>query len=64
MSFGSSMEKKMATETLIHKFDQKLGAEKCSALLKAHILTGCDVTRKVGTKASAFASRPERYLSD
>ena len=33
----------------IHKLGQQLGREKCSALLNADILTGCDVTSKVGT---------------
>ena len=48
----------------IHKLGQQLGGEKCSALLKAYILTGCDVTSKIGTKASAFASKPENYVDD
>ena len=48
----------------IHKLAEKLGEERCLALLKAHILTGCDVTSKLGTKASAFASKPESYLRD
>ena len=43
----------------IHKLGQQLGGEKCSALLKAYILTGFDVTSKIGTKASAIASKPE-----
>ena len=34
----------------IHKLGQQLGGEKCSALLKAYILTGFDVTSKIGTK--------------
>ena len=39
----------------IHKLGQQLGGEECSALLKAYILTGCDVTSKIGTKVSAVA---------
>ena len=31
---------------------------------KNYILTGCDVTSKVGTKVSAVASKPENYLED
>ena len=48
----------------IHKLGQQLGGEKCSALLKAYILTGFDVTSKIGTKVSAAASKPENYLDD
>ena len=33
-------------------------------MLKAYILTGCDVTSKIGTKVSAVASKPENYLDD
>ena len=48
----------------ILKLGQELGGEKCSALLKAYILTWYDVTSKIGTKASAVASKPENYLDD
>ena len=34
----------------------------CKIILKAHILTGCDVTSKVGTKLAALNSDPELYL--
>ena len=30
----------------------------CKIILKAHILTGCDVTSKVGTKLAALNSEP------
>jgi len=33
-------------------------------IVKAHILTGSDVTSKVGTKAAALKAQPERYLQD
>ena len=33
-------------------------------MLKAYILTGCDVTSKIDTKVSAVASKPENYLDD
>ena len=39
----------------VHKFKQQLGEQKCSALLKAHILTGYDETTKIDTKATAMA---------
>ena len=33
-------------------------------MLKVYILTGCDVTSKIGTKVSAVASKPEKYLDN
>ena len=30
--------------------------------MKSHVLTGCDVTSKVGMKAAALNSEPEQYL--
>jgi hypothetical protein len=36
----------------------------CDVLLAAHILTGCDLTSKVGTKLSAIKAKPELYLTD
>ena len=33
-------------------------------MLKAYILTGCDVTSKIVTKALDVASKPENYLDD
>ena len=31
-------------------------------IIKAHILTGCDLTSNVGTKAAALKAFPERFL--
>ena len=39
-----------------------LGPQQCKIVLKAHVLTGCDVTSKVGTKFTAPNSEPEKYL--
>ena len=33
-------------------------------ILKTHILTGCDVTSKIGTKIAALNSEPEKYLKE
>ena len=49
---------------LMHILCEKLGHEMCSVLLKAHILTGCDVTSKIGTKNGALKADPQRYLRD
>ena len=45
----------MDTETPIHKLKQQLHGEKCSALLEAYILTGCDETSKIGSEVPAMA---------
>ena len=41
-----------------------LGTKTSQALFKAHILTGCDVTSKIGSKTEAFKACPEKYLYD
>ena len=46
----------------VHQLAEILGTEKSRALLKAHILTGCDVTSKIGSKTAAFNTCPEKYL--
>lgn len=43
---------------LITRLDQNI----CEVFLKAHILTGCDVTSKNGTKCAALKSNPDVYL--
>jgi hypothetical protein len=48
----------------IHWIADILGTDKSLALLKAHVLTGCDVTSKVGSKAAALKAEPEIYLKD
>ena len=39
-----------------------LATKKSRVLLKARILTGCDVTSKFGSKSAAFKACPEKYL--
>ena len=34
----------------------------CLVILKAHVLTGCDVTSKIGTKSAALNAQPELFL--
>ena len=41
-----------------------LGIERLRALLKAHNLTGYDVTSKIGSKAAACKVCPEKHLYD
>ena len=50
------------THIPVHQLAEILGREKPRALLKAHILTGCDVTSKTGSKTAAFKACPEKYL--
>ena len=45
----------------IHTLERKLGHRTCSAVMKAHILTGCDVTSRTGTKTAAIKASPESY---
>ena len=35
-----------------------------SIILKTHVLTGSDVTSKIGTKSSAIKNNPERFPVD
>ena len=39
-----------------------MGSSIYKFVLKAHVLSGCDVTSKVGTKAAALKSTHENYL--
>ena len=48
----------------VHQLAEILGTERSRALLKAHILTGRDVTSKIGSKTAAFEACPENYLQD
>ena len=48
----------------IHLIFKELGTNISSVIIKAHILTGCDLTSKVGTKAAALKAFPERFLKD
>ena len=45
----------------VHQLAETLRTGKSRALLKAHILTGCDVTR---SKTAAFKACPEKYSHD
>ena len=45
---------------LIARLDQNLH----DVLLKVHILKGCDVTSKIGTKSAALKSDPHMYLKN
>ena len=36
--------------------------EMCSVILRLHVLTGCDIARKIRTKYSALNAKPVDYL--
>ena len=46
----------------IHNLGVVIGSNMCSVILKEHILSGCNVTSKIGTKPAALKKRPEKYL--
>ena len=46
----------------LHFLASQLGPRVCSVIIKAHILTGCDITSKIGTKVAALKCKPEKYL--
>ena len=47
---------------LVQKLGVVLGTQLCKIILKSYVLTGCDMTSKVGTKATALNCEPEHYL--
>ena len=48
----------------VYQLAEILGIERLRALLKAHILTGCDVTSKTGSKSVACKTSPEKHFYD
>ena len=48
----------------IHLMFKELGTDISRVIIKAHVLTGCDLTREVGTKAAPLKAFPERFLKD
>ena len=48
----------------VYQLAEILGTDRLRALLKTHILTGCDVTNKTGSKSAACKACPEKHLYD
>ena len=48
----------------VYQLTEILGTKKSRVLHKANILTGCDVTSKIGSKTAAFKACTEKYLYD
>ena len=48
----------------LHIFIARLDQNLLFVLLKVHILTGCDVTSKIGTNSAALKSDPHMYLKN
>ena len=47
----------------LHTLSNMNGPTVSSVILKAHVLSGCDVTSKVDTKRAAINNYPEKYLN-
>ena len=41
-----------------HFLASQRGPRVCSGIIKAHILIGCDITSKIGTKMAALKCKP------
>ena len=50
--------------TTVYQITEILGTKKSRVLHKANILTGCDITSKIGSKTAAFKACTEKYLYD
>ena len=48
----------------VHKIYEKLGNSVSSVLLKAHVLTGCDLTSKIGTKERVLKACAEPFFTN
>ncbi len=48
----------------VHCIANMIEIPRCKSLLAMHMLTGTDVTTKLGTTASALKVKPELYLAD
>ena len=46
----------------MHIMHSSIGHEMCSVILRLHVLTGCNVTSKIGTKYGALNAKPIDYL--
>ena len=59
IKFGTQQKKR---DVPLHRLAEHLGDEKCLALLKAHILTGCNVTSEVGDKGNCLKIKSRDFL--
>ena len=62
--FGWNLEFINARDIAVYQLAEILETERSRVLLKAHILTGCDVTSKTGSKSAACKACPEKHLYD
>ena len=46
----------------MHILFQKLGPSLCKVIFKARVLSGCDVTSKLGTKQASLNAKPDVYI--
>ena len=59
LKFGTGSYTRMLPMHIMHS---NVGHEMCSVILRLHVLTGCDVTSKIGTKYGALNTKPIDYL--
>ena len=48
----------------VHVIAVKVGKLVCEVFPATHVLTGCDITSKFGTKAAGIKAEPVLYLKD
>ena len=46
----------------LHFLASQLGPRVCFLIIKAHVLTGCDITSMIGTKVAALKYKPDKYV--
>ena len=59
LKFGTGSYTRMLPMHIMHS---NVGHEMCSVILRLHVLTGCDVTSKIGTKHGTLNTKPIDYL--
>ena len=61
VEFGSGEHRRYIP---LHVLADKLGVGLCRVIVKAHVLTGDDSLRKIGTKHASLSCEPQKFLAD
>ena len=61
IEFGTGKRRQLLP---LHQMAERMGEPLCRVLVKAHILTGDDITSRIGTKVAAMQCNPLDYLGD
>ena len=59
MKYGTGTKKRYIP---LHTIATSLGETKSKLIMKIHIVSGCDVTSKIGTESAALKKNPDEYL--